>query len=135
MAPPATRRALGEDAAVAEFSAADVALHGFRVVWERPRSVLYWAALQLVFSVGLTVFVTLSAGPVVDKLADVGFQPGVDPAQALALIRQILPTYVAILAAGLVFYAVLSAAMNRAVLKPGDDAFGYLRLSTDELRQ
>jgi len=121
---------------VAEFSAADVALHGFRVVWERPRSVLYWAALQLAFSVGLTVFVTLSAGPAAGKFVTQAFQPGAsDPTEMLALFRQILPTYVAVLAAELLFYAVLSAAMNRAVLKPSDDAFGYLRFSSDELRQ
>jgi hypothetical protein len=135
MAPPTTRRAWGEESAVAEFSAADVALHGFRVVWGRPRSVLYWAALQLAFSLGVAVFVILSAGPAYTKLQAWTLQPTPDPTQVFGLFRELLPTYIALIAVSLVFYAVLSAAMNRAVLKPGDDAFGYLRLSNDELRQ
>lgn len=120
---------------MAEFSATDVALNGFRVVWERPRAVLYWAALSFAFSLGLNVFVTLSAGPAFEKLSEMGFQPGANPTAVLALVRQVLPTYIAVVAAVLVLYAVVSAAMNRAVLRPSDDAFGYLRLSADELRQ
>ena len=119
----------------AEFSATDVALNGFRVVWQRPLAVVYWAAVQLVFTLGITAFVAASAGPAFMKLSEMGFQPVADPTRVLALFRQVLPTYIAVMAAILVFYAVISAAMNRAVLRPADDAFGYLRLSSDELRQ
>jgi hypothetical protein len=121
--------------AVAEFSATDVALNGFRLVWQRPRAVIYWAALSFAFSLSLNVFVTLSAGSAFVKLSGMGFQPSGDPTAMLGLVRQVLPTYLAVMAAALVLYAVLAAAMNRAVLRPSDQAFGYLRLSADELRQ
>jgi hypothetical protein len=120
---------------VAEFSAADVALNGFRLVWERPRSVIWWAALQFVFALALTAFIAVSAGPAFEQLAGLLFQPTTDPNVVLGLFRRILPTYIVVLAAALVFHAVLYAAMNRAVMRPGDSAFGYLRLSSDELRQ
>jgi hypothetical protein len=42
---------------------------------------------------------------------------------------------VALLVSGLVLNAVLYAAMNRAVLRPQEGRFGYLRLASDELRQ
>ena len=120
---------------MAEFSATDAALNGFRVVWERPRAVAYWAALQFVFSLGLMVFMAQSAGPAFTRLAAMNFQAGADPRQVLDLFRQVAPAYVVLLAAVLVLYSVTYAAMNRAVLRPSDDAFGYLRLSSDELRQ
>ena len=120
---------------MAEFSAADVALNGFRVVWERPRAALWWAGLQLVFSFAVTAFVAVSAGPAMTKMTSLGLQPTTDPQVLMGLLRQVLPTYIALLAASLVFYAVLYAAMNRVVLKPDESAFGYLRLSSDELRQ
>lgn len=120
---------------MAEFSATDVALNGFRLVWQRPRAVLYWAALSFAFALGMNVFVTLSAGTAFEKLFEMGFQPKGDPTVMLALVRQVLPTYLVVIAAALVLYAVLAAAMNRAVLRPADAAFGYLRLSADELRQ
>ena len=120
---------------MAGFSATDAALNGFRLVWERPKVLPWWAGLQFVFSLGLSAFTAVSAGPAFTKLAAMRLGPGADPTEVLGLFRQIAPTYVVLLAATLVLYAVLYAAMNRAVLRPNEDAFGYLRLSSDELRQ
>jgi hypothetical protein len=119
---------------VATFSAADAALTGFRIVAERPWAVAIWAALQFVVSLALALLVATTAGPAFTRLSEMGLQP-TDPAAALQLMGQVAPTYFALLSASLVLYAVLFAAMNRAVLRPGDAAFGYLRLSGDELRQ
>ncbi len=120
---------------MAEFSAADAALTGFRIVWQRPRAVAWWAALQFVVTLALTAFVTVSAGPAQARLSAIGLQPPADPTQMLALFAQLAPTIVVLLAFSLVFYAVLYAAMNRAVRRPQEDRFGYLKLSSDELRQ
>jgi hypothetical protein len=121
---------------VAEFSASDAAFTGFRVVAERPWAVAIWAALQLVVSLAVNLFAAYSAGPAFTKLARLGLQPpGQDPTLVLGLFLQALPTYLALLVAGLVLNAVLYGAMNRAVLRPQESRFGYLRLASDELRQ
>jgi hypothetical protein len=126
----------GQGAAVAEFSASDAAFSGFRVVAERPWVVAIWAALQFVVSLAFNLFVAVSAGSAFTKLAQLSLQPPTqDPAAVLDLFRQVAPTYLVLMAGGLVLNAVLYAAMNRAVLRPQESRFGYLRLATDELRQ
>lgn len=120
---------------MAEFSATDAALNGFRVVWEKPVAVAYWALLQFAVSLGLQLFMAQSAGPAFTRLFAANFQPNADIATSMELARQVTPAVVVILPAALVLYAVIWAAMNRVVFKPGDPAFGYLRLSSDELRQ
>ena len=119
---------------MAGFSAADAALGGFRIVAERPWAVAIWAVLQFVVSLGVALIVATTAGPAYTRLLSLGLQPA-DPAEAMQLMGQVAPTYFLLLVISLVFYAVLFAAMNRAVLRPAESAFGYLRLSLDELRQ
>jgi len=122
---------------VAEFSASDAAFSGFRVVAQRPWAVGIWAVLQFVVSLAFNLFIAVSAGSAFGKLAQIGLQAPAsqDPTAVFALVRQVAPTYLVILAGGLVMNAVLYAAMNRAVLRPQESRFGYLRLATDELRQ
>ena len=120
---------------MAGFSATDAALNGFRVVWEKPIAVAYWAVLQLVVSLALSLFMAQSAGPAFTRLFATNFRPDADIAATMELARLVTPATVVILPAGLVFYAVIWAAMNRVVFRPGDPTFGYLRLSSDELRQ
>jgi len=121
---------------VAEFSAADAAFTGFRVVWERPWAVAIWAAVQIVVNLALKVFVVASAGAGMTQLMQLSLQPpAADPGPMLALIRQVAPTYVVMMIVGLVVSAVFYAAMNRAVMRPRESRFGYLRLAADELRQ
>jgi hypothetical protein len=120
---------------VAGFSAADAAFTGFRIVWERPLAVVIWSALQFAVTVGYTLFVTVSAGPAFMQAAQASLQLNPDPAPMIARLQALAPTYAVLLFAFLVLYAVLYAAMNRAVLRPDQSRFGYLRLASDELRQ
>jgi hypothetical protein len=121
---------------VAEFSASDAAFTGFRVVAERPWTVAIWAGLQLIVSLAFEFFIAYSAGPAFTKLGQMGLPtPGQDEAEVFELFRQVAPTYLVLFLAGLVLNAVLYAAMNRAVLRPAESRFGYLRLAADELRQ
>ena len=120
---------------MAGFSAADAAFTGFRVVWERPWAVLIWAAVQFAASLAINLFIAVSAGQAFAQMSQMGLQPPADPQKVMALFRQIAPTYVAVLIAVLVLAAVFSAAMNRAVMRPAESRFGYLRLASDELRQ
>ncbi len=120
---------------MAEFSSADAAFTGFRIVWERPISVVYWALLRLAVSLSVTLFITLTAGAVFTHTLQSMMQFNPDPAQTLARLATAAPTLVVGLFVSLVLYAVLSAAINRAVLRPEQFRFGYLRLASDELRQ
>ena len=120
---------------MAEFSIQDVAFTGFGVVRQYPRALLAWWLFALAFSLLLgAVFVGL-AGPDFAKLMAISGQPTADPAQFLAVMGRLAPAYVAFLVLALAANAVLSAAMIRAVLRPQEDRFGYLRLGEDELRQ
>lgn len=119
-----------------EFSAADAAFTGFRVVSHRPWVVLVWAAFQFAFALGSAVFLTLSGGDAYAKISDLSIQPMTgDATQAVGLLQTLAPTYAALFVAGLVYYAIFWAAMNRAVFTPQESRFAYLRLASDELRQ
>jgi hypothetical protein len=120
---------------MASFSASDIALTGFRIVRERPRTALTWAAAQLVITVTMAVVLVLTVGPTLTKVLALTPLERKDPTVVLALYGQLLPAYLVILPVALAFYAVLFAAMNRAVLEPDAASFGYLRLGRDELRQ
>lgn len=120
---------------VAGFAAADAAFTGFRVVWERPWVVAVWAAVQFVASLAINLFIALSAGRAFGQMRQMGLQPPSDPNQVMTLFREVAPTYVAVLIAVLVLAAVFFAAMNRAVMRPNESRFAYLRLASDELRQ
>ena len=120
---------------MAGFSAADAAFTGFRVVWERPWAVAIWAAVQFTVSLALNLFIAISAGKAFAQMSQLGLQPPADPNQVMTLFREVAPTYVVVLIVVLVLAAVFYAAMNRAVLRPAESRFGYLRLAGDELRQ
>ena len=119
---------------MAGFSAADAAFTGFRVVWERPWAVAIWAAVQFTASLGDALFVAASAGQAIRRMAALGIPQVGDP-RVVELVREVAPTYGAVLIAGLVLNAVFYAAMNRAVMRPAESWFGYVRLASDELRQ
>ena len=116
----------------------DAAFTGFRVVWERPKAAAIWAVITLTTSVATTAFIIATGGPALMqlmRLQDTGADLAADPARLLSLEAQLLPGYAAVMLFALVFYPVLYATMNRAVLRPRDEALGYLKLGGDELRQ
>ena len=130
---------------MSEFSPTEAALEGLRISRERPVAVLWWWAAYLV--TGLLHFALLSIAPF-DRLASAypELQAASDavrtnPADAVAtqhlaiLLGQTMPALIVFAAVTLVFQMVLSTAVLRAVLRPAEHRFGYLRLSMDELRQ
>jgi len=120
---------------MSDFSATDVAFTGFRFVREHPRTAAAWAGLQLVISIVMGAAITVIAGPAVMGIQALGVQGPRDPAQAWAVLQQILPVYLLLIPFALIFYPVLYAAMSRAVLRPAEGRWGYLRLGMDEVRQ
>jgi hypothetical protein len=124
---------------MAGFSASDVALTGFQIVRERPKAVLIWSAIQFAIALTFGVAMVRFAGPAMMGLsmhAEAGDKAAqADPAQAMALLRQLGPVYLCLMLFSLVFYPILYATMNRAVLRPDEERFGYIRFGADEFRQ
>nr|MDQ2861440.1 hypothetical protein [Pseudomonadota bacterium] len=117
------------------FSISDAAFTGFRIVRERPKAVAVWAAIQLVASLVLGGMVVAIAGPEIRRVTDISAVMNASPSETMVLVQQMAPIYALFFTYTLVFDAVIYAAMNRAVMSPADDRFGYFRLGADELRQ
>ncbi len=113
----------------------DTAFTGFRLVRENPRVLAFWALFALVTSLAFTAVLIVVAGPSIMRLQQLGAMELHDPAVAMKAITGLLPIYALLAPLGLLYYAIVYAAMNRAVFRPDDNRFGYLRCGGDELRQ
>jgi hypothetical protein len=120
---------------MSDFSVTDAAFHGFKVAWQRPRAVALWAALQAVFSPALAVAMVYYCVPLLMKARAIEEAGSAVPPTALTISAQAVPFLFATFAFLLISRAVIMAAINRAVFRPDEDRFGYLRLGADELRQ
>jgi hypothetical protein len=120
---------------MSDFSATDVAFSGVRFVREHPRTAALWAGIHLAIAAVFGVIMTVVAGPALMQMQALAFSGARDPARTLALVHQVLPIYFLIIPYGLIYYPVLYATMSRALLRPDQERYGYLRLGMDEARQ
>jgi hypothetical protein len=118
-----------------EVSIQDAAFTGFRVVRQHPRALAVWALYALVLSLAFAVILVGLMGPDLATIMAMGARPPVNPEAAMAILGRVAPGYFLFLAVALGFNSVLGAAMIRAVLRPSESRFGFLRLGADELRQ
>jgi hypothetical protein len=110
-------------------SSVDFAFEGFRIIRERPILIAWWGAL-LLLNLIICIFILAQAGvPLTEHMS-----LEKEAAEGIELIRQ---TGAVLLAAliGMVFYAVMTCAVYRAVLGGYSPRYGYLRLGMDEVRQ
>ncbi|MEO8926373.1 MAG: hypothetical protein ABI306_04345 [Caulobacteraceae bacterium] len=117
------------------FSISDAAFTGFRIARERPRAVAVWAGIQFAVSLFLGGLLIALAGRALMKLQALGAESAPSPAEVVVLFGRLAPAYGLILLFALAFNALFYAAMNRTVMAPADDRFGYFRFGADELRQ
>jgi hypothetical protein len=121
---------------MSRFSPSDAALEGFRLTREKPLAVLVWAVVQLIFGViSMTLEFGLGGKAFQDLLAVESGASKVSPDALQPLAQQLTPTFLLVFLVSLIFYSILYTALLRAVLRPADKAFAYLRLSMDEVRQ
>lgn len=119
------------------FSATEAAFEGFRVVRRHPAAAVFWGLAYL--AMFLAMF-GLGAGHWASFMAQAeSLQSGSGSPQAqLEAIGEAYATMFAgivwIIPVGLILSAVLSAAVARAVLRPDQTRWGYLRLGMDEVR-
>ena len=117
------------------FSASDAAFEGFRIVRRRPLAMLMWALAYIVFFalaflLAGSSFVTIMQQ--VEALEGSGATPTMENLGPLFQAYGIILLVVAPLS--IIVSTMLSTAIARAVVRPKDSAFGYLRLGMDELR-
>lgn len=116
------------------FSATDAAFEGFRITREKPRVLLIWAGFYLIISLLMPVLLVTMGGQNLMALEAQANNPNADPQAALDNLAALGPLYAILIPMGLAVQAVLAAAVYRAILRPEDTGFGYLRLGQDELR-
>lgn len=113
-------------------SATEAAFEGFRIVRRKPMVVVWWALAYA----ALFILVFALGGPGLIELTNI--METMDPASpSQADIQRVMMIYASLLwlvPVGLLFGAVLNAAIARAVLRPEDSRWGYLRLGRDEMR-
>lgn len=114
-------------------SSVDFAFEGFRIIRERPILILWWGAVLLVALILSTALLMSVAGPEWNALIQ-GQLPN-DPEKAGELVVRLGPAYLLALMVTLVFSAIITCAIYRAVLGGHSPRFGFLRLGADEVRQ
>jgi len=116
------------------FSASDAAFEGFRLTRRSPMTVLWWALAYIVFFAGV---MALASGPIIQMVSEMERLEGMSDPQFSdfnALGLTYFSLFAWIMPLSLVFGAVINAAVARAVLRPAQSAFGYMRLGMDEVR-
>ena len=116
------------------FSATDAAFEGFRITREKPKILLIWAGFYMIISFLMPVLLVTMGGQDLMALEAAANDKSADSAAALQNFTALLPLYAVLLPVGLAVQAVLASAVYRAILRPSDTGFGYLRLGQDELR-
>ena len=120
---------------MAQIAIAGAAFTGFRVIREQGWTVLMCAVIATGAFIWDHEAVFLLAGPATAELSRLGVQGMMDPRKLLPIYLEMAPAYLAILPFSLVIGALVNAAMNRVILRPGDRGFGYFQLGMDEVRQ
>lgn len=116
------------------FSASEAAFEGFRLTRRAPLAIVLWALFYLVTSVAA---LALAAGPLAAFVAQAEALEGVaepSPEEVMGLMSAYFAMLGLLLPISLVAGAVMYAAVQRAVVRPAESAFGYLRLGGDEVR-
>ncbi len=100
---------------------------GFRLVRERPLAVAVWAIVYL----AATVAMTLAMRPVTEmQVAAMGGDPQAELAGFMSMMGRMLLIQLIFM----VIFLILFTASQRAVLRPEQDGFAFIRLGMDELR-
>lgn len=119
---------------MAQFSASDAAMEGFRIARRKPMAMLAWAGASLVISLVSAALMVTLFGESLNQMMQMDQASESSPDEAIALMGQMGLFYLVLFPIVILIFAIFTAAVYRAVLKPQDDKFAYLRLGADELR-
>lgn len=117
------------------FSATDAVFEGFRVVRRKPMTLVWWS---LFYMVVMALAMAVIGGSLIrlvnaaEALEAAGGTPS--PEDFMPLLQLYMGVFAVVLPISLAAGAVVYAAVSRAVLRPEDSRFGYLRFGMDEVR-
>ncbi|WP_312160688.1 hypothetical protein [Phenylobacterium sp.] len=122
---------------MATFSTGQAFASGFKIIARNPLAILVWALISLVVAFAPQALMAAAIWP---QLQAMTAQQGADAAQSDAALEQMLAFSSRFSAFQLIQFAgslaastLLTGAIFRAVLEPGDKAWFYLRASRQEL--
>jgi hypothetical protein len=75
------------------------------------------------------------AGEAFAEMMAMSSNPDADPEAVMGQVAQLATMYLLLIPLALLFYGVMYAAVHRAVLRPEEGGFGFVKLGADELRQ
>lgn len=122
------------------FSATDAAFEGFRVARRNPMAILIWTVLYAVVAIGQMFAaggMMQSMLSMTEMMEDMEASPPTTIEGWAPLMQawgEMMGSMAWMLPMSMVLSAVLTAAVARAVLRPGEKAFGFVRLGMDEVR-
>ncbi len=116
------------------FSASEAAFEGFRLARRSPLTILIWTLLFIVMTVAI---LAISGGSMMALMEqaqalETGGEP--TPEQMAGFFGAYAAFLGTVMPISIIMGGVIYAAVNRAVFRPNESAFGYLRLGMDELR-
>lgn len=116
---------------MAEVSASTLAVEGFRLLGREKGAVAAWAVIYLaamVLAVGILLgFMGSALGVLLPGRA-------AEPALGGPMMKSLVLIYAVLLPLGLIAQSVMVCAVYRAILRPDDRGFYFLRVGADELR-
>ncbi|WP_333806480.1 hypothetical protein [Phenylobacterium sp.] len=117
------------------FSATDAAFEGFRLTWEKPRTLLIWTGFFLAVNLLMPlVLFGLGLNTQMAALEEASRNPSPDPDVALESMVALAPLYAILLPVGLVVQAMIAAAVFRLVLDPEDSRVHPVQFGAEEAR-
>jgi len=116
------------------FSPSDAALEGFRLVRERPGTILAWSGIYFVGILLIALVMVVTLGEDVLKFVRSGGVESGDFARLSAALEHSWPAFLLVMLLVVGLYSVVSGGVYRLVLRPDEPGFVHLRLGADELR-
>jgi len=117
------------------FSAVDAAFEGFRITWEKPRTLMVWTGFFVILNLLMPLIIFgLGLNTQMAALEAAADGPARDPAAELESMAALAPLYAVLLPVGLVVQAVIAAAVFRLVLDPEDSRVHPVQFGQEEVR-
>lgn len=117
------------------FSAVDAAFEGFRITWEKPRTLLVWTGFFVILNLLMPLIIFgLGLNTQMAALEAAADNPARDPAAELESMAALAPLYAVLLPVGMVVQAVIAAAVFRLVLDPEDSRVHPVQFGQEEVR-
>jgi hypothetical protein len=120
---------------MAEFSATDAAIEGFRLAGRKPGAIAVWSLAQFLFAVLAGAILVVLVGADMQAMGQPADPANLeDPAKAMAALGGMLRATGLLMVLYVPWGAVMACAVYRAVLRPAEGGVGYLRFGPDEFR-